>query len=283
MIFQYYLPGLAKAHVTLDELRKRGLAMALRDCLTPEDLAEDGKLTLHQVHARGPDGMSGLIVAPHPADGRETEPGFYPDRQTWEKWTDALWIGTSNEHPPTPDTLRREALISGYEMRLGDDQIWQVPTLRRPSGASNLPQTLSKTAAGELQMRIVPSYAAFWGLAGKIWDAFAKNTVDFDAGYDWCVELLALNYRVGRAEVGRLGLVSTENCIPILGAAIDLPLIEEFMGQNFETGSKKNEVSNPPGRASSSPGPPTCSPAMNPAGASSTSAVETSAPPNPSP
>ncbi|MCH7685336.1 MAG: hypothetical protein IH899_01410 [Planctomycetes bacterium] len=55
--------------------------------------------------------------------------------------------------------------------------------------------------------------------------------------------MLSINYRVGKHEVSRLGLVTSDNYVRIFKAAVDGELIEEAMQNIFE--EKKSNLIEP--------------------------------------
>lgn len=257
-VFLYYLPGLSKPQICAETLRLRpSLALPLRDELREPALVERG-LIVHAVHAGGPDGSSGTILAPRPPGGRELKQpvGYYPARQTWEPLDDgAVWLGRDREQPPGPDDVAREIQITGYAHELADGRVWNCPTVRHPGASVNLPQSWGVDDDGRFTERILPPYQWAWDATAWAWDVFAGNRDCSTAeAWDFCVRMLGLNYRLGAAEVSRLGLLTSENFKRVFHAAIDGELVQQALDDELK------KKAHPPDSGHSPPGGPGDSP-----------------------
>lgn len=231
---------------------------------------------------RGPNGSNGCILALVPMSGECGEVGYYPDRQTWIPVgpTDApkYWLGWNTQKPPTPDTLRRDRIVSGYEYTLGDGHDWTAPTIRRPNGKTNLPEVWGVDPAGAFAARLHPDYDRFWQLAGEMFKV-ALEQIDWEQPQTFAaaVECLGLNYRVGPHEVSALGLLTSETYPLVFGAAIDAelmkqliesPAFRELMAELAGDESKKKPDDCDLNLPNSTPGPPGDCQTTNPAAAS---------------
>lgn len=226
-------------------LRAEGLAYAFPD-----------GCPLHTGEIEGPDGTLGAIVAQHEAllrcdmkaqawlqaSGLQREAA--PDKP-------APWVGLALEEKlhPGPDDLRRGKRIStGYPVRLGDGNLWQIPVVRGVRGSTSLPCVIVTDAAGAAQKVARSEYNGLLALADLLWDNAViawqegkRLEPDAEAILDLAVEALCVNYRVHRAEVSLLELVDTENAREIADAVLDGPnlakLVDEFKGKKKETSS----------------------------------------------
>lgn len=280
-LFLYYLPGKQVGALTRDDIRAAGLADVLCDCLESQ-LAFQRRLIVNQVHARGPDGSSGVILTTQPALGQEIphKLGYYPAEQTWSAvrgqgsgvrhqaeslltpdscpLSPAYYLGYDNTHKPTPEFLARPELVSGYEHELGDGRYWTCPTIRHYGRSPNLPRTMGLDAEGVFGMRVLPAFEWAWQLSGEIWErVFVAPNLPWPDAFRLAVGALSLNYRIGPHEASALGLVTTSNFQSIFDAAIDWPKVSELLAEpDTPETVKKNAAESLPAPASTSPGPP---------------------------
>lgn len=233
--FLYYLPGVPFQDVTLERLRESNLYGPLRDCLeTPATFGQ--RLAVRAVHANGPDKMSGSIVSTS-GDGL----GYYPSRQTWQQ-IGGKWIGY--ETLPTPEALSRPRQIAGYEREL-NGQTWIVPTVRRGGVRPTLPRKMGVAPDGSFQMVLRDEWRGPWDLSSEMMDLIIHpgKTIAFERAFALCVEMLAINYRVGPEEISILGSLDTENWESVFHAVCDIPFIEEHAPDpNEETPAPSGEA-----------------------------------------
>ena len=237
-LFLYFLAGWEQGSATREKLLTTPLAAVAFDAMRNDRTFKDMIVT-HNVSI-GPSGSSGvLIVAKHPAWPDSHRIGFYPEEQTWRDCGD-YWLGYVTDCKPGPDSLQREALVSGYDYELGDELIWDAPMIRYPAGSANLPQTMGVDASGKYVESVVPSMTWAWELSCKIWDDyFLGSGINRAEVFDYAVKCLSVNYRVGPHEATALGLLNTDTAALVLKAAIAEPLIREFMAEDE---SKKNQA-----------------------------------------
>jgi len=251
----YYLPKQPR-NVTPADLDRLGLGYAF----TP------GKITVNEVRG-GPDGGEGIIVAD--ADGVAAhQVGYYRDRQEWMEFGPALlgprpltpdprppadgwpWVGRYTDAPVLPEQLARPQHLRGHLVQLDDGQEWLIPVARAWTEEDGdlrwfaaLPQRITLDSEGHWKPSwVVKRYAALWDLAIR-WhesqqaaaaEAAPGQTsllVDFDGFVDAAVAALATNYRVGRAEVVLLGLLTVETARAILDALVDRPTLLKWLAK----------------------------------------------------
>lgn len=184
----------------------------------------------------GLEGKNGCIVAIKPQVEVDQIPGYFPDRQTWQKFGDQH-IGYQTDMKPGPESLRRGSLISGYEVELGDGKVWLAPIIRpfhenvRDWGCS-LPMSISLDAAAQRTSRVVERYRSAWDLSARVADILINgksgNLLEM---YGDAVSALALNYRIGEAEAGMLELFDTRSIEETLRSTVDGPLVDQFLEQ----------------------------------------------------
>jgi hypothetical protein len=261
-MFQYFLPGIAHpSHVTPSLLRDRGLGDVLADCLR-NDAAFARLKSSTNVQPHGPEGHAGVMLSPLPAGGdlRDYAPriGFHPDEQQWRE----VRPPTSDLRPPifllweparlpTPAELRRETpLLSGYDLELGDGQVWTAPRIRRPSveagdppasehrlgdGTAFVPSAWGVDAVGNFTRTVRDEYRAAWEMAGEIFEVFVGlRSIERPEALAYCVRVLGLNYRLGPQEATALKLFDDGNYQRVFWAPFDGELLNEFIAEHNE-------------------------------------------------
>jgi hypothetical protein len=257
-VFIYFVPDQTPATVTPEALAAAGLATVFRDaCESPRAFGE--RLIRRQVNI-GPNGSAGLLLALTPADGRD--PGLIACQRDSQRWIDCggCWLGRAKDELPTPELLARPSLLPGPFVTLGDGCEWQVPIVRKLARLALLPRRMGYDAEGRFAMTVLPEFDAAWRASGEMFDHIrSAQPLDFEKVFALCVEVLALNYRIGLREAAELGLITTENYEQLYDAALDLAKVRELTA--IDVAPEKKTL---PGPSSSSPGPPVDSPITNP-------------------
>jgi hypothetical protein len=262
--FLYYLPGAAGGG------SGNLAALGLADRLAGPGLSTRGVLG-------GPDGGNGSIVG-IVAVGRETEVGYFPDRQTWVKPAGKdYWLGWEEASPPTPGDLARPSQLPGHPVTLADGQEWVVPIARL------LPRALGLAADGSEVQETLPRYRhlcattdRFWEWHREMWAARAAEargeapepyrSPTEDELWQAASEALGVNYRVSRVELAALRVLTVPNAVAIIWALLDGPAIEEAAREAQKKGVQERSA----GPATSSGGQAS-SPATSPPSASANS------------
>ena len=276
--FLYYLPGLDPGRapaVDLETVRRFGLEYAF-----------DSRPTPSGVHRNGPDGRQGVIVADA---GRVPKIGWYPDRQKFRPvpGSEALVVWYEDQRPGPEDLVRSE-VAAGHLVRLCDGNDWMVPIARgwsHHNGAAfvwycGLPRRMDVDEAGNwVEGDPLPRYAGLWQMALAYWDRkqralnqaddeqpdetagirTAFDFADFGGASDAAVEALGFNYRLGKAEVGALGLFDTTSAVRVLDALVDFPGLLALLAK------KASEATGAAAGSSGDVGPAASTPATVPA------------------
>lgn len=200
---------------------------------------------------KGPEGHNGIIIAPAPQVDVGQVPGYFPDRQEWRQFG-GVWIGWEPGMKPGPESLRRGNQLPGYEVELGDGQIWHAPTIRAfvespMQFQSKLPGVWGVDDKMQPTREPLEQYLDAWETSGKIWASVfgGAKPLMIDC-YEWAVHCLKLNYRIGAAETALLKLFTDDTIREVLQAAVDLPLVEEA---DRKAGEPENPTQ-PPGSTS---------------------------------
>jgi hypothetical protein len=250
MLFMYYLPGVAASDVTRESLQAGPLAELFWDLLRSPALY-DARVRTFTIHANGPDGMSGVIVAAMPAAGLQGPPPGVRPGQTWiqikagpdgEPLPAPYWLGFDGETPPGPMDLQREHLVQGVEHELGDGRIWMCPIVRRRGVANALPSRWGvDPETGEFASTLLPRYAAAWEASRRILDAQISGEIERPEVLALCVQMLAINYRIGVHETSLLGLLDETTWKEVWRAATDAARLEEWISNQAQDGVQKKE------------------------------------------
>jgi len=225
----YYSPK--RQTINRDQAIKLGLGYAM---------AEDGPTFV--ATQKGPDAAAGVIFTFGQSDSL-----MNPDAIVWSRIPNTdLWLGY---HPggnrPGPADLARPETIGGHMVKLADGNEWLVPVARAVNGTSPLPRKLawdgSKWSAGEVQDR----YRDLFGEACRIWDLLIhceEATVTISDEANLAAMALAVNYRLGPAEISALGLFDTKCHLDVILALVDWPVVTELAKKKAA-----GEVFSPPG------------------------------------
>lgn len=217
---------------------------------------------LVRITERGPNDQPGALAAADTGPrGKQARSLYMPDEQTWVRAPGAdWWLGYWNDRPPCPEDLERARLKPGHKVALADGNKWTLPVARALSGRPAVPQVVRVNDGGAKVLDVVAADRALWERALAFWDEWqaladtAEQQSDIDS-YTWvgrkdgvvvisidncfdaAVELLAINYRVGEAEISALELLTTDNMIECLLALVDWPSLEALEKKAVAVGS----------------------------------------------
>jgi len=210
--FLYYVPG-ARSMAEVD-LEARGL-----------DYAIDRARVASRHLARGPDGGPGLLLA---AGGPERL-DHDPDAQAWQPVPGATFMaGVWTDERPGPADLVRPRVYGMWSVELADGQRWTVPTARMYPEGTLLPQTRTYLGDGKIRRDPKPEFLPLYLAADEVLEAW-KGAGELPEArvQEIAVMALAVNYRVGHAEVNLLGLIDDLNWRAILDIIVARPLWPE--------------------------------------------------------
>jgi len=228
----YYIPE--RAHAELGDAAELGLQYAFERDLSPRS-----------VRANGPDGGQGVVIVD---STRVPKAGHYPEEQTWLKIPGnpvGAWVGRYNDEPVRPEDVARDEQLPGHLVQLLDGQEWLAPVGRGLAETDSgewlyydaVPRRMALDPEGNWSDgEIVERYRPLWAIVTEWWDrtgALGKDdfeeTFDIPRLADVAAEVLAVNYRLNRAEVWLLGLFDRLARLPeaVLDITIDMPTIKE--------------------------------------------------------
>lgn len=225
----YFLPNVYRQHLVQGSrlvaavIEARGLTSIFGDVVDVQR-----ELSISEITASGPGGASGTLLVPLAA-GREppVRLGFKPDFQTWHDEAD-FWLGFDREAPPGPEDLAREKQVGGHWLEIAG-QRWLVPILRRPDETSEFPTAYRRERDGTLREQVRGEYRALWEAAAELVEWFASGTINdlvhvkaqFPRLIDWCVRVLAVNYRFDWTLQNHLSILGSHDWPLVLALAID--------------------------------------------------------------
>jgi hypothetical protein len=165
--------------------------------------------------------------------------GYSAETQAWQKIPGIeLWCGAIVGKLPDPGRLQRSQTLSGHDVKLGDGNLWTVPAARRLDATFGLVSAVpTKYSLGDdggwVAASVVEQYRRLYDIGTEFYELITAKEIDEEGGkrvtvedsLDWCCEILAANYRLGKAEVSLLGLLTTATMGEILNACIDMPTI----------------------------------------------------------
>lgn len=238
--FLYYIPDVDSSQVSPPFLESRGMLLPFRDLFRKWQPPHN--VTVAPV-VHGPDGKCGCYLYPIPETGNLPRThGYDPETQEWEDH-DGYWLGTDTENRPTPPELVRPTVVSGYEYQLGDDWDWICPVIRRPDGTPNIPQAWGENGSGFVET-VLTQWDWAWKLSERIWNVFVGDEdAERAEAWDICCQLLSINYRVGKHEITKLGLITSDNYVQIFQAAVQGELWTQALAA--EDDEKKSNDSTP--------------------------------------
>ena len=231
------------------------LAAALASVGLEQLLAEgDPQPDASEVLDNGPDGGAGVLFAWRHGDPR-TDPPMNVDGQTWtpakpnperDLAADRFWIGTDPDRPVTPDDIARPHPMAGTFRPLADGQVWRIPQARF------LPHPHGLDDEGRFARRVDPRYEKFWTdseiHAAKFFEAFdaadalrelkpdltpeqLEVTITIEETWQYCIDALAMNYRLNADLVDHLGLLDDATMQDIVMVTINLPALSDIRAQ----------------------------------------------------
>lgn len=241
-MFFYYFPGDPNIVPTRESLAAGPLKPILWDLLASPTLF-DRRVRSFAIHANGPDGMSGRLLAAMPANLEGPVPGMR-EGQTWLPVGDIdgkpeYWIGFDSL--PSPEILQREHIVPGEEAELGDGRVWICPTVRRKGAIIALPTSWGVDRKGDFIQEVLPEYSRYWEASGEILNLQISDDVRKSQAMLLCVEMLQVNYRVGVREVAALRLLNDVSFPLVWRAATDAAFVEEWLASLDSEGNPQKK------------------------------------------
>lgn len=238
--FLYYIPGRTE---TAGAIQAAGLQYAFDPEQSPSSL-----------HGAGPDGKSGLLLSLcDPTDLK-----YIPERQVWMPWGN-LWVGMYTDQKPSSESLARGLQVMGFVLPMADGFNAHVPTARE------LPRKITFRPDGESELTPDERYAKLCGDAETVFHHVKRDFGFLEEGEplvqlsvnqcaELAVEILGVNYRLGKAETTLLKLLDTHTVKRILFLFVDVRSLVEVWEAETDAAKKNEPADTPAGESTPSGG-----------------------------
>lgn len=241
--------------VDREVLRKLGMADLWRDTLA--DKAVDW-LATEWLSNKTPGNTPGMFVSALPVESHRpprTVTQFDDGSWRWLAGENGVWLGIDTLAPVKPEDVERRNQYKGHWVELADGNEWLIPVIRRPvwgqktiktddgedrqvdgflDGIPRLSQIMTMDPATRRVTRSIrPVDQRIWDWSASFYplvysDGFNQTAPlpQDEETFAFAASLLAMNYRVGLAEINAWQLFEDRVLIPVIQAAMDLPWIK---------------------------------------------------------
>lgn len=182
-------------------------------------------------------------------------------RMSWHPWAaPGVHVGLWDDlPPPTPESLARPNPVPGITLTLGDGRRWQIPTLLYETGASALPPavTLDQTGAVLATPHRLYRDLLTTGMEARAFClAFSEGQdVDPRRAIELAILALGVNYRITRAEIGILQLLTLPAIPSILYAMVGINIFDRLDQKKKTNQTSSKPASGPPDSSAATPSP----------------------------
>jgi len=176
---------------------------------------------------KGPDGSHGVFVAPFKD---VIPPGYDTENYSWQKIKD-FWIGV-NKKECCPVDFARNYITRGYDILLGDGNMWTVPVAMVDTPNFSLPQYETIGENGKWTWKVQEEYEMLCNFASDLWDHVDPDmnfSMDEDLTRNMCIAALEVNYDINAYECAALRLFTQEAYQRIVSAVLDIPGREDII------------------------------------------------------
>ncbi len=150
-----------------------------------------------------------------------------------------IWLGLDLGKEDKPADYERAESLDGHRVLLADGNEWLIPVARWVDGSSPLPRSLKPSPSGGwVEGEVIAQHRDLYEQATRIWDALTEadegEKVTLDDGRGVSALALAANYRIGPAEIGVLGLLTTANEFEILYSLVDWQTFLDYVKKKLQ-------------------------------------------------
>lgn len=166
-----------------------------------------------EIAQNGPNGGGGAIFGD--ADYWNDRPfGLDPKKHQFTKIAD-IWYCLAHADYQPKDFAKAEQ-VGGESVRLGD-HAWIIPKV------SELPRVVSLNSSGEWTLSAVrKEHRPFYDAAQHVWKQIVEGKLTNQEMWNFCCTALAVNYRIGKPEVGLLQLLDESSGQDIIRVALGI-------------------------------------------------------------
>jgi len=185
---------------------------------------------------RTPEGEGRFYVWTDPTNPAKNVPFHYePETQTWEKSADGkYWVGWCHDRIPDPVSLERPDGIGGYAVKLGDGNLWRMPSINA------LPVSFRLGPDGKEGAHVKPGWKRIeermlW--AWRTLEEQTKGTLPDEAECrKYVAEMLCVNYRLVPEIAYMLGLIDSETWGQAFAMTLDFERLKTLKREIVTTG-----------------------------------------------
>jgi len=221
--FLYWIPT-NKPTVDRETVERFGLAYAL-----------PGSVIARQCYQGPAGGVVGAVLIAGEAVGKANH-GYFASEQAWEKIDGSeAWVGWETKNPPKPEGLERAKMTPlRKSIELCDGNQWECPIAQRPElrdgeeapvRACRLPRKIVYKNGDWILGELREADRELWRVTNETFDQLNKlgEGTSLVLNVESAVTALSANYRIGRTEVGILGLFESDckKVFEVLKALVD--------------------------------------------------------------
>jgi catechol 2,3-dioxygenase-like lactoylglutathione lyase family enzyme len=183
----------------------------------------------------GPEqGNGGLLI--YEADLPAALAKYDPEGQVWTSIQPGKWVGYWRDCKPGPNYFARPAgdFLAGWEVELGDGNIWTLPRILKDTGETGLPRALRIDDAGNLVGTVIDKFSALSADGQRLFAQLMHvnrggeapdNPLSEEEIFRLVCRVVGINYRLGVAEVGALQLVTSANFLRLAFGVVGYDLL----------------------------------------------------------
>ena len=171
------------------------------------DVRGSSRVSISQLRSGSPSGEFGVMFSIGNEAHMPDLAAYYPDKQTWKRVSENVWIGWAS--PVRPEELKRDqcAVGSVEPLTLHDGSLWDIPVLREPVSQGvlvesalhgcQLPAAWSPNVDGQWSRSVLPEYVELWEQSRKYFDTIVSGGGDFNwiELYQYVIQVVSLQYR----------------------------------------------------------------------------------------
>lgn len=185
---------------------------------------------------RTPKGEGRFYVWTDPTNPSNNVPFHYePETQTWEESADGkYWVGWCHDRVPDPESLARPDGIGGYAVKLGDGNLWRMPSINA------LPVSFRLGPDGKEGAHVKPGWKRIeermlW--AWRTLEEQTKGTLPDEAECrKYVAEMLCVNYLMVPEIAYMLGLIDSETWGQAFAMTLDFERLKTLKREIVTTG-----------------------------------------------
>jgi hypothetical protein len=185
---------------------------------------------------RTPEGEGKFYVWTDPTNPAKNVPFHYEaETQTWEKSADGkFWLGWCHDRVPDPESLERTEGVGGVMVKLGDGNLWRMPSINA------LPVSFRLGVDGKEGAHVKPGWKGIENRMLWAWRTLEKQVNGELPNEAECrryvAEMLCVNYRMVHEIAYMLGLIDSETWVQAFAMTLDWQRLRSLKREIVNTG-----------------------------------------------